>query len=285
MIFIKFFTASFLLFILVSCAIEPEPNPIVPAAKGTIKGFVQEANTNTPIYYATITTNPNTKDILTNIDGSFSLNDITPGDYVVYAYQEGYDNDSTFVTITDKDTATANLSLVNFSEYLDYYPLDVGNYWEYWTTNLPSFSLEVISDTLILGQTYRILEYKSFSSQYTEYRYERVDEYYTLVYRYFPSEQKEMIIDSLPAKQNQRFTSNMFMDPYESCFSHCSRIEEQEIFSEIRKLRYLYHACGNDLPGYQILKGIGLYSAVFFRGGGFTLKYAIIKGVEYGGRE
>lgn len=284
MIFIKFFTASFLLFILVSCSSEPEPNPIVPAAKGTIRGFVQEANTNTPIYYATVTTNPRTKEILTNIDGSFTLTEITAGDYVVYAYQEGYDSDSAFVSVVDKDTTTANLSLVNFSEYLDYYPLDIGNYWEYWTTNLPIFSLEVISDTLISGRMYKVVERTSLNTQAKEFKYERVDNYNAVVYRYFPQEEKEMMIDSLPTKQGQRFTSNMFLE-WGVCTSYCSKIEEANIFGEIRKLRYLSHDCGQDLPFYQILKGIGLYSYGWPRPpSGVTLKYAIINGVEYGGR-
>ncbi len=86
-------------------------------------------------------------------------------------------------------------------------------------------------------------------------------------------------------KQDQGFTSNIFMDPYESYFSHCSRIEEQEIFSEMRKVtQFRTMLVANDLPGYQIVKGIGFYSVVFLRSGGFTLKYAIIKGVEYGGK-
>ncbi len=171
MILLKLFTASFLFVIIfISCSNEPEPNPIIPVAKGTIKGFVYEANTNTPIYYAVITTNPYTKEIFTNIDGSFILTDITTGDYVVYAYQEGYDNDSTFVTVMDRDTATANLSLVNFSEYLDYYPLDIGNYWEYWTYDYPNFSLEVISDTLISGKIYKVIERASLNTQSKEFR-------------------------------------------------------------------------------------------------------------------
>jgi hypothetical protein len=283
MILLKLFTASFFFVIIfISCSNEPEPNPIIPVAKGTIKGFVFEANTNTPIYYAVITTNPYTKEIFTNIDGSFILTDITTGDYVVYAYQEGYDNDSVFVTVIDKDTATANLSLVNFSEYLDYYPLDIGNYWEYWHGDSPLFSLEVISDTTISGKIYRVIRYKSLTSQNTDYSYERVDEYNAMVYRYFPFYLKEMIIDSLPAKAGQEFSSNMFFHPDVRCYSICNSIKVEEIFGEPKMIRSLSHACATDLPSYQIIKGLGLYSASFWRAGGYKLKYAIIKGVEYG---
>jgi hypothetical protein len=38
------------------------------------------------------------------------------------------------------------------------------------------------------------------------------------------------------------------------------------------------------MPDYQIVKGLGFYSAAFWRTGGYTLKYAIINGVEYGER-
>ena len=284
MILLKLFTASFFFVIIfISCSDELGPNPIIPFAKGTIKGFVYEANTNKPIYYAVITTNPYTKEIFTNIDGSFILTDIKTGDYVVYAYQEGYDNDSVFVTVVDKDTATANLSLVNFSEYLDYYPLDIGNYWEYWSGDVPVYSLEVISDTTINNRDYYKLYFKYLPSEnISEIRYERVDCYNALVYRYFPIQEKEMIIDSLPAKVGQKFTSNMFYNPDRICYSRCTYIQEEQLFEETRKVRSLYHACATDLPNYRIVKGIGFYSVSFWRTGGYKLKYAIIKGIEYG---
>ncbi|HSW55408.1 MAG TPA: carboxypeptidase regulatory-like domain-containing protein [Ignavibacteriaceae bacterium] len=282
---LKFFTASFLfLIILTSCSNEPESNPVLTVYKGTIKGFVYDATTNAPIYYAKISTQPPTKETYTGADGEFILSDILVGDYIVDAHRDGYDNDTTFVTIQHKDTVSTNFLLQDFSIYLDYYPLEIGDYWEYWSGNSPGFSAEVISDTMIAGKVYRIIKERSLVSQNIGYRYERVDEYNALVYRYFLFEEKEMIIDSLPAKQGQRFTSNMFLD-WDVCSSYCSNIEERNIFGEIRKLRYLSHDCGQDLPWYQILKGIGLYSYGWPRPpGGYTLKYAIIKGVEYGER-
>lgn len=283
MFLVRFITTCFLfLIILTSCSNEPESNPVLTVYQGTIKGFVYDTTTNAPIYYAKISTQPPTKETYTGADGEFILSDIMAGDYIVDAHKDGYDNDTTFVKIQHKDTVITSFILQDFSIYLDYYPLEIGNYWEYWSGAMPNFSAEVISDTMIAGKIYRIIKEESLVSQNIEYRYERVDEYNALVFRYFPWEEKEMVIDSLPAKQGQKFTSNMFYDPYTACYSICFNIETEELFGEIRKVRNLKQFCGTDLPGYQIVKGIGLYSASFWRTGGYTLKYAIINGVEYG---
>jgi hypothetical protein len=285
MILLKLFTASFLFVIIfISCSNEPEPNPIIPTLKSTIKGIVRNSDTGEPIYYATIFTVPPSAEIQTGINGEFILSDIWPKDYMVYSYIQGFDNDSDFVSLHDGDTADVNLYLNNFNEYLDYYPLDIGNYWEYWDWDSPLFSLEVISDTMISGKIYQVIRYKSLTSQNIDYRYERVDEYNAMVYRYFSYFLKEMIIDSLPAKEGQEFSSNMFFHPDVCCYSICSSIEDEEIFGEQMMIRSLYHACATDLPSYQIIKGLGLYSASFWRTGGYKLKYAVIKGVKYGGR-
>ena len=284
--FIRIISAALcLLFILASCSNEPESNPVLTVYKGTIKGFVYDATTNQPIYYAKITTQPPTKETYTGPDGEFILNDIMAGDYIVNAHKDGFDNDTTFVSIQHKDTVNTLFNMQDFSIYLDYYPLEIGNYWEYWTVNNPAHSIEIVSDTLIGSLNYYVSVFKSLSSNiYTETRYERIDTFNALVFRYFPMEEEEMVIDSLPAKQGQRFSSNMFID-WDVCSSYCSDIEEINIFRGIRKLRYLSHDCGQDLPWYQILKGIGLYSYGWPRPpSGVTLKYAIINGVEYGER-
>ena len=270
-----------LLSIIVSCSTEPEQNPVVPNPKATIKGVVLDIDSNEPIYNAKITTNPATKEIHTDLDGYFVLDDLPPKEYMVYGYTPGFDDDSVLVSIADGDTAIVNLYLNNFGEYLDYYPLDIGNYWEYWASS-PAYSFEVVSDTLISGKTYQVIERVSIPSQYKEYRYERVDNFNAVVYRYFPEEEKELMIDSLPAKSGQFFTSNLFYDPERICFSVCGSITDKQIFNDTMKVRSAYHYCATDLPRYQIVKGLGLYSVSFWRTGGYMLKYAIIKGVEYG---
>jgi hypothetical protein len=236
--FIRIISAALcLLFILASCSNESESNPVLTVYKGTIKGFVYDATTNQPIYYAKITTQPPTKETYTGSDGEFILNDILAGDYIVDAHKDGFDNDTTFVAIQQKDTINTVFALQDFSIYLDYYPLEIGNYWEYWSSNEPRYSLEVISDTVISGKIYWVIEHKNITSQYVEFRYERVDAHNALVYRYFPSENQELLIDSMAAKVGQGFTSNMFFDPYRTCTSTCYTMEEKEIFGEIWTVR------------------------------------------------
>jgi hypothetical protein len=282
MFLLRFFTAIFIfLIILTACSNEQESNPVLTVYKGTIKGSVYDATTNSPIYYAKISTQPPTKETYTGADGEFILSDIMAGDYIVDAHRDGYDNDTTFVAIHHKDTVNINFILQDFSVYLDYYPLDIGNYWEYWSGNSPNFSAEVISDTMISGKIYRVIEDKNLSSQSIEYKYERVDTYNAMVYRYFPSEEKEMLIDSLPAKAGQTFTNSMLMD-WEG-ISYCQSIETEEIFGEARSVRTLSYL-GHHLPLYKIVKGIGLYSFGFVLDENI-LKYAIIKGVEFGGNK
>ena len=276
---IKLIIASLLLIALFSCSEEQKQNPILPEAKGTIKGIVTETKTNAPVYYVSIKTIPETKTVYTDIDGTFEIKDIKPGDYKVSAYQQGYDDDSAFVSIKDGDTAQVNMNLLHFSEYLDYYPLEIGNYWEYYQGSTLAYSIEIVSDTTVNNQHYFVSVFKSLS--YTETRFERVDSYNALVYRHFPYYEKEMIIDSLPAKPDQKFRSNMFNEPYHSSYFYCSGIEEENIFDERRLVRSLITASGL-WPRYEIVKGIGLYQFEFHRVGAFTCNYARINGIEYG---
>ncbi len=91
-----------------------------------------------------------------------------------------------------------------------------------------------------------------------------------------------MMIDSLPVKVGQVFSGNFFSDPYTTYYSICRNNEVEEIFGQMRKVRSLDQFLAQDAPKYQLVKGIGFYSVVFWRTGGYTLKYAIINGVEYG---
>ena len=156
MIYIKLFAISSLFLALLTCCTkEPESNPVLYVYKGTIKGFVYDATTNEPIYYAKISTSPKTIEVYTGVDGEFILEDIMAGNYVVTAYLEGYDDDTVSVTLKDKDTINTTFSLQDFSIYLDYYPLEIGNYWEYWTpNNHPANSIEIVTDTIIGNVNY-----------------------------------------------------------------------------------------------------------------------------------
>jgi hypothetical protein len=173
MILLKLFTAFFLfVIILTSCSNEPEPIPTIPTLKATIKGIVRDADTGEPIYYATVFTVPPSIETQTGINGDFILNDIWPKEYMVYGYLQGFDNDSDFVSLHDGDTADVNMYLNNFSEYLDYYPLDIGNYWEYWNGVSPTYSIEIVSDTIINNILYYVSVYKILHiGNYSKIRY------------------------------------------------------------------------------------------------------------------
>ena len=276
------FASSLSIAILVSCSEDPKQNPILPEAKGTIKGIVTETKTNAPLYYVSIKTIPETKIVYTDQDGTFEIKDIKPGDYKVSAYLQGYDDDSAFVSIKDGDTAQVNMNLLHFSEYLDYYPLEFGNYWVYYQGSTPAYSIEIVSDTTVNNQHYFVSVFKQLAIGGTaEIRFERLDSYNALVYRYSPYYEKEMIIDSLPAKPGQKFRCNMFNELNITRYSYCSGIEEENIFGEMRLIRSLITASGL-WPQYKIVMGIGLYQFEFHRVGAYTCKYARINGIEYG---
>lgn len=278
----KYTVIFIIVLIIAACKNDKEQSPITPPSNGKIQGIILEDGTDFPLSDVKITTFPQTKETHSDSVGYFYLDNLNPGNYMVYAHKPGYDYDSISITVQSDLTSDAEIRLINFSEYLDYYPLDMGNYWVYWSGAVPSFTVEIISDTIISGKMYRVIKEQSLRSEWTNYRYERVDEYNALVYRYFYLAGKEMLIDSLPAKKGQIFSSNIFYDPYITCVSICWEIETGEIFGEIRSVRKLQQFCGTDLPFYHLVKGIGFYSVVFWRAGGYKLKYARIRGEEYG---
>jgi len=168
------------------------------------------------------------------------MDNITPGDYMIYAHKPGFDYDSIFITVQADLTSEAEIRLINFSEYLDYYPLDIGNYWEYYQGSTPVYSIEIVSDTTVNNPHYFVSVFKSLpGGSYIEIGLERIDSNSALVYRYFPYYEMEMIIDSLPAKAGQKFRSNMLNDPYRTFYSYCYGIEDENILGEMRLTRSL----------------------------------------------
>lgn len=275
------YTAIFIIvLIFAACKNDKEQNPLTPVSSGKIQGIILEASTDLPLSEVKITTYPQTKETHSDSSGYFFLDNITPGDYMIYAHKPGYDHDSIFITVKADLTSEAEIRLINFSEYLDYYPLDIGNYWEYYQGSTPAYSIEIVSDTTVNNQHYFVSLFKSLpGGSYIEIGFERIDSNSALVYRYFPYYGVEMIIDSLPAKAGQKFSSNMLNDPYSIFYSYCYEIEDENILGEMRLTRSLII---NFYPRYKIVKGIGLYQFEFHRVGAYTCKYARINGVEYG---
>lgn len=86
-----------------------EPNP------GTITGIVKDSNTGIPIQGATIDVIRGSLIIsfaVTDPNGAYTISDLSPGSYRVYARAAGYQNGSTGANVNAGETTTANFSLV-----------------------------------------------------------------------------------------------------------------------------------------------------------------------------
>lgn len=107
----------------------------------------------------------------------------------------------------------------NPDSLLAYYPLHIGNIWEYeevvYDDMLPVSTtylrIRVIGDTLMPNaHTYRVLEYHKLLNQETELKYERVDSTTGNVYRFLPDLDSDLLIDSLFSQHNDYSLANRF---------------------------------------------------------------------------
>lgn len=252
--------------------------PGSPALVGYIEGIVTKSNTTFPLNNVFISTIPATKQVYSDANGKFILEDIAPGEYNVFASIPGYDVDSLFVEVKTGDTSVVNFSLISFEEYFDYYPLDIGNYWEYGFES-SGYSVEIIADTLISDMTYRIIVEKHIS--YRDIRYERLDSLTSLIYRYYPDWEYEVILDSLAAKTGQVFTNNMFIHPSLNRTGILLEVKEKNILGMSTNVRSIIYR-DSFYPYYETAYGIGVNAIEFHRFPRLTLKYARIRGIEYG---
>ncbi|WKZ69487.1 MAG: T9SS type A sorting domain-containing protein [Melioribacteraceae bacterium] len=174
----------------------------------------------------------------------------------------------------------------SIEEVKKYYPLHIGDYWEYETiSNEPGladsswkFYKLVIGDTLVNTKKYFIIEQAELNSADKQFSYYRVDSVNANVYRLLGS--REELVDSLFAQLN---------DTLLYCY-YVKSFEEKEIFNERRSSRFVDQFCTSNTAydGYELTKGLGLtysyYNEVFlYSFYEYTyLHYAKIKGVEYG---
>jgi hypothetical protein len=172
----------------------------------------------------------------------------------------------------------------DYSEYFDYYPLDIGNYWEYGNINESIFSVEIIGDTTIQNLEYRVLKEIHFGGYIdTIYRFERLDSLTSCVLLYDPEFQKEFKLDSLAALKGETYEGSRFVRREEWSLKKvfCISIDTVEVFDEFFERKFLQHTGATDLPSYYLGKGLGLIRVDIFRAGGYILRYAIIGGREY----
>ena len=82
-----------------------------PETRGTIEGVVQDAETSTPLARANVTTSPPTQSVLTDEDGSFTLDDIPTGNYSVSASKANFESRAVEVSVQANQTTSATLLL------------------------------------------------------------------------------------------------------------------------------------------------------------------------------
>ena len=92
---------------LIGCSKET----ITPETIGNINGQVLNSETEEGIGGVNITTSPATNSILTNQDGSFSLNEVTTGNYNVTASKSNFESATVSVNVRQGKTATAQVFL------------------------------------------------------------------------------------------------------------------------------------------------------------------------------
>ncbi len=194
---------------------------------------------------------------------------------------------------------------------LEFYPLEIGNYWQYRLiindsadniTGTFFYTIEVIGDTtMIYDKSYRILEVnsnlqgklphhaKSKHAQQTNsddlyYEYERLDEQTAEVFRWSPDSELEIyeiLVDSLAARQGDYSTSARFLNiiNYNYGTYHYGS-HNNEYFGEVREVK-LISPLGPPYITYTLIKGIGLNS-YGYSGVSSSLLYAQINGEEFG---
>ena len=184
------------------------------------------------------------------------------------------------------------------STALSFYPLNIGNYWEYelifidpsWTWEYSYESKEVIGDTLMPnGKLYYVIETKSIpDTSYTSYEYQRIDSLLANVYGYFSNygfPDDEYLVDSLCSQPGDTSKALRGSPPFwEYAKTICFRMYTDTLFG----LPFLTKEFTNMswMPGlhYHLSSGLGfshyLMSEIWESSG--WLKYAIIGGKSYG---
>lgn len=102
---------AFFIFMLSSC----KENVTSPESTGSINGKVINGLDFQPVEGVHIMTAPPSNSIINNPDGSFSLNNLTEGDYIIYASKFGYISNFVSVKVRPGDTAVAILPIFDKS--------------------------------------------------------------------------------------------------------------------------------------------------------------------------
>lgn len=107
---ILFIIFSFSTFVILTC--DNSNSQIQNESQtGIIEGKVTKASTNDPISGVLIKTEPNTKIPFTKSDGTYNIEDVPEGAYIITAKKEGYNEQSKNINVTVGNTVRADFSL------------------------------------------------------------------------------------------------------------------------------------------------------------------------------
>jgi len=180
------------------------------------------------------------------------------------------------------------LSAKETGDYLNFYPLQTNNYWEYRTIkyqgqtvlfpfDTTEFSLTVVGDTLFNNSlNYKIVEWKDPSGLLTSHDYERVDTLTGNVYRNISG--VDVLIDSLKAQEGDTIYSFW-------TYRVCVEIDSNNVFFGFNTITKKFEGpalagSGGYSLSYQIGKtrewGDDVFTIIT------SLMYASINGTEFG---
>jgi len=105
-LFINCFTLL-LVVLLISC----KEDTVVPDFFGSIEGVILDAEDNTPIVSAAVSTAPATTSLVTDAEGKFSYTDISTGSYTISVTKTGYDKKSVTVSVNEDQVTPVTILL------------------------------------------------------------------------------------------------------------------------------------------------------------------------------
>ncbi len=170
---------------------------------------------------------------------------------------------------------------------VDYYPLHIGNYWEYieqWNGS-PDISVFVEKDTLLSnGNLYKKIVTKFlYSGNIRNITYERIDSLTAQVYRYSEYCGHEILIDSLAAMPEDIFQADRYRSDTR-CTGTTFAVAyypDSLIVGNSTQVKGFISFIITDPPYYTMAKGFGIVRItgyIFLS----KLEYAEINGVSYG---
>ncbi len=98
---------ALLLFIFSSC----KEDTVQPELFGSIEGIVLDAEDNSPVVSAAVSTAPATTSLITNSEGKFSYTNISTGSYTISVSKTGYDKKSVTVSVKEDEITPVTILL------------------------------------------------------------------------------------------------------------------------------------------------------------------------------